>query len=105
MSPISAVPSTLPSPVSHRVVKVNYFDRVLPYELRLEVFRTLVQVHVADHEKLMSSNAWSVGVASGTASEAIVGNKAKSENPRWVGFERGVRDLVKIGRVCLGLSS
>ncbi|KIO21406.1 hypothetical protein M407DRAFT_28997 [Tulasnella calospora MUT 4182] len=99
-SPISAVSSTLASPVPRRVVKVNYFETVLPYELRLQVFRALIQLHVADHENLVSSNAWSVGTAAGTASEAFVGKKAKAENARWVGFERGVRELVKIGRVC-----
>ncbi|KAG9049722.1 hypothetical protein FS837_009367 [Tulasnella sp. UAMH 9824] len=99
-SPISAVSSTLASPVPRHVVKVDYFDTVLPYELRLQVFRTLIQLHVADHENLVNSNEWSVGTAAGTASEAFVGKKAKTENPRWVGFERGVRELVRIGRVC-----
>ncbi|KAG6911332.1 hypothetical protein DXG01_001003 [Tephrocybe rancida] len=67
------------------VVK-NYFDEVLPRELRLHVFEALVTLHEAEHLRAVEQGRWSV-------------SKASSSRHRWVGRDRGVRELVRLSRV------
>ncbi|KAF5384921.1 hypothetical protein D9615_001126 [Tricholomella constricta] len=88
--PISAldivpVPSTdifAPFPL---VIK-NYFDEILPHELRLHVFEALVGLHEADHLRALKNGRWTM-------------TKASSSRNKWVGRDRGVRELVKLSRV------
>ncbi|GLB43491.1 putative leucine-rich repeats, outliers [Lyophyllum shimeji] len=67
------------------VVK-NYFDDVLPHELRLQIFEALIARHEADHIRAIADGRWSVA-------------KAASSKSRWVGRDKGVRELVKLSRV------
>lgn len=68
----------------------NYFDDILPRELRLRVLQAVVTVHVAAHERMVESNRWSV-------------NRASASRNQWVGGDRGIRELFKLSRVCLSL--
>jgi len=94
-SPINEVEDELLTPP----VEDNYFNHLLPYELQIEVFQELLWLHVYSQEKLEESNDWSVGVASGGFSASSKHAKEVKPSARWVGFESGVRELVKIGRV------
>ncbi|KAA1467773.1 RNI-like protein [Dentipellis sp. KUC8613] len=65
----------------------NHFDEMLPRELRLHVLACLVQLHVDDHARRIKDGKWSV-------------NKATSSKNKWVGRDQGVRELVRMSRVC-----
>ncbi|KAG6813980.1 hypothetical protein H0H92_004473 [Tricholoma furcatifolium] len=64
----------------------NYFDEALPRELRLHVLRSLVELHEADHLRAIRQGRWNV-------------SKASSSRCRWVGRDKGVREIVKFSRV------
>ncbi|THV06593.1 RNI-like protein, partial [Dendrothele bispora CBS 962.96] len=64
----------------------NYFDEMLPRELQLQVFSALIALHERDHLRTIARGSWTV-------------IKASSSKNRWVGKERGVRELVKLSRV------
>ncbi|KAG1886032.1 hypothetical protein F4604DRAFT_1877965 [Suillus subluteus] len=64
----------------------NLFDEALPRELKLQVFSALISLHEDEFELWKSSGRW-------TAS------KASSSKYRWVGRDRGMRELVKLSRV------
>lgn len=64
----------------------NNFDEVLPRELRLQIFRTLIEVHKEEHEQLICRGEWTA-------------LKASSSKNRWVGRDRAMRELVKFSRV------
>ncbi|KAH7922798.1 RNI-like protein [Leucogyrophana mollusca] len=64
----------------------NLFDEVLPRELRLQVLSALVSLHQAEHERKQKTGQWTVASAS-------------SSKNRWVGKDRGMRELVKLSRV------
>lgn len=70
------------------IVIINYFDRVLPRELRLRILAALVELHEQD---LIRS------IADGRLTMA----KATSSKGRWVGRDKGIRELFKLSRVCL----
>ena len=72
---------------SFPIVIQNYFDFSLPKELRLRIFRELVHVHEREHLRLVSSGRFT----------AI---KASYSRNRWVGRDRGIRELFKLSRVC-----
>ena len=72
---------------SFPIVIQNYFDLSLPKELRLKIFRDLVHVHERDHLQLVSSGRFTVA-------------KASYSRSRWVGRDRGIRELFKLSRVC-----
>lgn len=63
----------------------NSFEGLLPIEIRLYIFRLLVKGFVDDLQMQVSSGHWS---------------SAKAAETRWVGWEGGIRELVKISRVC-----
>ncbi|TFY71187.1 hypothetical protein EVG20_g1828 [Dentipellis fragilis] len=65
----------------------NQFDEMLPRELRLHVLACLVQLHVDDHARRIKDGKWTV-------------NKATSSKNKWVGRDQGVRELVRMSRVC-----
>ncbi|KAL1697649.1 hypothetical protein GGG16DRAFT_98720 [Schizophyllum commune] len=87
LSALDLVPATsndifTPIPVEPR----NYFDDVLPRELRLHVFASLVSVIVDEHQRTIDEGRWSV-------------SKATQSRNKWVGRDRAVRELVKLSRV------
>ncbi|KAI0720112.1 RNI-like protein [Cerioporus squamosus] len=67
----------------------NYFDEYLPRELKLHIFATFVDLFEAEHLRIMSTDRWSASLA------------ARSRN-RWVGVEKGIRELLKLSRVSRG---
>ena len=72
---------------SFPIVIHNYFDLSLPKELRLQIFRDLVHVHEREHLRLVSSGRFTA-------------TKASYSRNRWVGRDRGIRELFKLSRVC-----
>jgi F-box/leucine-rich repeat protein 2/20 len=70
------------------LIVLNYFDLVLPKELRLRILRALVELH---EEDLL----WSIRQGRLTMA------KATSSKGRWVGRDKGLRELFKLSRVCL----
>ena len=86
-STLDFVPVTSPdifAPIP--LVVRNYFDNVLPKELRLQILFHLVTLHQADHTRAISEGHWTVA-------------KASSSKNRWVGKDKGIRELVKLSRV------
>ncbi|KAG5643136.1 hypothetical protein DXG03_001526 [Asterophora parasitica] len=67
------------------VVK-RYFDEVLPHELRLHVLQDLIDLHESDHLRAIKDGRWSAA-------------KASSSKNKWVGRDKGIRELVKLSRV------
>lgn len=72
----------VPVPVALR----NIFDEVLPRELKLQVFSALVALHEDEFQQWKQSGQWTV-------------LKASSPKYRWIGRDRGMRELVKLSRV------
>ncbi|TFK56776.1 RNI-like protein [Heliocybe sulcata] len=62
------------------------FDESLPRELKLHIFRLLVLAHAREHQDLVADGKWTA-------------LKASSSRNRWVGKDRGVRELIKLSRV------
>ncbi|PCH34071.1 RNI-like protein [Wolfiporia cocos MD-104 SS10] len=62
----------------------SYFDDCLPTELKLRVFIALVEVHEAEHERLVREGHWTM---------------RKASKNKWVGKDRGIKELVKVSRV------
>ncbi|THH12282.1 hypothetical protein EW146_g7756 [Bondarzewia mesenterica] len=81
--PVTA-PAYTPAPV---VLVLKSFDEVLPRELRLHIFDCLVQIHEEEHALREREGKWTV-------------LKAASSKHKWVGRDQGVRELVKLSRVC-----
>ncbi|KAH9949386.1 RNI-like protein [Amylocystis lapponica] len=63
-----------------------YFDEFLPRELKLQVFAALVDLHHLEHEKSVQEGKWTF-------------LKATSSKNKWVGRDRGIRELFKLSRV------
>lgn len=68
------------------LVLQNLFDETLPRELKLQVFSALIFLHEDEFQLWKSSGQWTV-------------SKASSSKYRWVGRDRGMRELVKLSRV------
>ncbi|KAF8506819.1 hypothetical protein F5888DRAFT_1603440 [Russula emetica] len=68
----------------------NLFDGILPREIRLRIFGFLVKVYEEDHARKISEGKWTA-------------NKA-SKN-KWVGRDRGIRELIRLRRVCRAWST
>ncbi|KAL0951739.1 hypothetical protein HGRIS_008411 [Hohenbuehelia grisea] len=88
--PLSAFDSFLPSTtdifIPIPLVTRNYFDECLPKELKLHIFRLLIAMHEEDHARGVADKTWTFA-------------RAASSKGRWVGREKGVRDLIKFSRV------
>ncbi|KAJ7103056.1 hypothetical protein B0H15DRAFT_874408 [Mycena belliarum] len=87
VSALDLVPATtadLFAPI--RLVVPNYFDDVLPRELRVQVLLSLIVVHEADHARAVKDGQWSV-------------TKATSSRNKWVGRDKALRELVRFSRV------
>ena len=72
----------------------DYFDEWLPHELKLHILALLPALHEVEHESHQSSEKWSA-------------HKASHHRNKWVGTERGVKELFKLSRVriCLSLAT
>ena len=70
------------------VVIPNYFDLVLPKELRLHILRAIVDLHGDDLQRSILQGRFTVA-------------KATSSRSRWIGRDKGIRELFKLSRVCL----
>ena len=70
------------------IVIPNYFDLILPKELRLHILRALMDLHEEDHQRSILERRFTVA-------------KATSSRGRWVGRDKGIRELFKLSRVCL----
>lgn len=64
----------------------NYFDLILPRELRLAILRSLIHVHEADLQRAIEEGRFNMA-------------KAASSRGRWVGRDKGIRELFKLSRV------
>jgi hypothetical protein len=75
------------------------FDELLPREVKLTIFAWVVRVHEMDHERLV--NAGSDGVTAKTKSGSVkwTAHKAGLGRNKWVGKDRGIRELVNLGKV------
>ena len=90
--PFPTAPLDLVSPITVDIFEPipeptpNYFDELLPAELRLRVFVSLVHIHEDEHQKRVDDGTWTL-------------RKATSSKNRWVGRDRGIRELFKLSRV------
>ncbi len=64
----------------------NLFDGILPREIRLRIFGSLVKIYEEDHARKIYQGRWTA-------------NKA-SKN-KWVGRDRGVREIIRLRRVSM----
>ncbi|TFK86573.1 RNI-like protein [Polyporus arcularius HHB13444] len=69
--------------------QTNYFDEYLPRELKLHILATFVHLFEAEHLRVTSTDRWTASLA------------ARSRN-RWVGVEKGIRELMKLSLVSKG---
>lgn len=81
---IPTVPQDVFTPIP--IIPRNFFDEVLPRELQLRVFLSLISLHEIEHERTILDGEWSV-------------SRASSSKNKWVGREKGFRELVKFSRV------
>jgi len=79
--------------------KGSLFDELLPREVKLTILAWVVWVHERDHERLV--NAGPNGVTAKTKSGSVkwTAHKAGLGRNKWVGRDRGIRELIKLGRV------
>ncbi|RDB29370.1 F-box/LRR-repeat protein 2 [Hypsizygus marmoreus] len=80
--PVTSTDIFTPIPITVK----NYFDDILPRELRLQVLAALVALHQVDHHRTVKECRWNV-------------SKASSHRSKWVGKEKGFRELVRLSRV------
>jgi F-box/leucine-rich repeat protein 2/20 len=73
------------------VVIRNYLDELLPQELRIQILASLVILHEMDHLRAIKEGRWTVA-------------KASSSRNRWVGRDKGIRELVRLSRVSSSFS-
>ena len=68
--------------------QVDWFGTVLPFEMRIRVFRTLVESYEDEHKRRVEGGGdrWNAVVAS-------------RESERWVGLVKGMTVLVRLSRV------
>lgn len=64
----------------------NLFDGILPREIRLRIFGSLVKIHEEDHARKVYEGSWTA-------------NKASKH--KWVGRDRGIRELIRLRRVSM----
>jgi len=69
------------------IIVLNYFDLVLAKELRLRILRALVELHEEDLLRSIHEGRLTM-------------TKATSSKSRWIGRDKGIRELFKLSRVC-----
>lgn len=72
--------------------QTSYFEDYLPHELKLHILVALVDLHQAEFEKRVADGKWTA-------------HKASSSRSKWVGRDKGVRELFKLSRVGISRSS
>lgn len=65
------------------------FENVLPYELKIQVFKSLIALHVVEHARAVRMGKWK-------------GERAKE---RWYGETAGRREVIRLGSVSLPRAS
>ncbi|KDR85658.1 hypothetical protein GALMADRAFT_53752 [Galerina marginata CBS 339.88] len=90
ISVLDFIPNTSPDIFQPLPIVIpNYFDLILPKELRLHILGALLESHEQDYLRYVRDGRLSVA-------------KASSSRGRWVGKDKGVRELVKLSRVSKG---
>ena len=79
--------------------KGSFFDELLPREVKLTIFAWVVWVHERDHERLVNAGPDGVPAKAKTGSVKWSAHKAAVGRNKWVGRDRGLRELIKFGRV------
>ncbi|EKM61416.1 uncharacterized protein PHACADRAFT_247982 [Phanerochaete carnosa HHB-10118-sp] len=64
----------------------SYFEDLLPHELKLQILLSVVDLHQTDFEKRTADGKWTV-------------HKASSSRHKWIGREKGIRELFRLSRV------
>lgn len=64
----------------------NYFEEILPKELRLHVLHSFIALHEDEHRRAVEEGRWTV-------------TKASSSKSRWVGRDKAMQELVRLSRV------
>ena len=82
---VSQALETNVAPAIDAVRPSNHFDAILPRELRLRIFKAVVQTSIDEHEAVRASGSWSV---------------AHARDDRWVGEAGGLRELIRLTSVC-----
>ena len=72
------------------------FDELLPREVKLTILAWVVWIHEIDHERLVDEG---VSAKTKSGSAKWTAHKAGMGRNKWVGRDRGVRELIKLGRV------
>jgi hypothetical protein len=80
-------------------IKGALFDELLPREIKLTIFLWVVWVHERDHERLVNAGPDGVAVKTKSGSVKWSAHKAGTGRNKWVGRDRGLRELIKLGRV------
>jgi hypothetical protein len=79
-------PSTADLLLPIEVKPSSLFEALLPHELKIQVLHALVGVIQAEHDTVVAGGTWTA-------------LKAASSRFRWVGTDKAVRMLIKLGRV------
>ncbi|KAF9785728.1 hypothetical protein BJ322DRAFT_1210359 [Thelephora terrestris] len=79
--------------------KGSLFDELLPREVKLTILAWVVRVHEMDHERLVNADLDDAIAKTKSGSIKWTAHKAGLGRNRWVGKDRGIRELVKLGRV------
>lgn len=79
--------------------KSPLFDELLPREVKLTIFAWVVHVHEMDHERLVNAGLDGIDAKNKSGSVKWTAHKAGMGRNKWVGRDRGIRELVKLGRV------
>jgi F-box/leucine-rich repeat protein 2/20 len=88
---IPSAPTGIFAPIP--IISRNYFDEVLPRELRLKELSSLIVLHEAEHDRVVRESNWFV-------------MRASSSKRKWIGIERVIRELNKFSRnQCIKLVS
>ena len=85
--------------------KGSLFDDLLPREVKLTIFAWVVRVHEMDHERLVNVGPHDTSTKTKSGSVKWTAHKAGTGRNKWVGRDRGIRELVKLGRVSSTFSS
>lgn len=87
LSALDIIPVALTSVLKPIIIPPRkFFDESLPRELRLSVLSSLVALHEEEHARMVLTTDWSV-------------TRASSNKCKYVGKEKGLRELVKFSRV------
>lgn len=87
LTPLDLIPRTSDhSVVPVKVQKLNLFDTLLPKEVKIEILRGLINLHIADQRRIENSINWSA-------------LRSSHRKYRWMGKDRAFIELVRLSRV------